>query len=70
MSGMSRKVTYIKMKIFYGFLFRSEILFRTTRELEYYFFPGFNNSLYDTKTESDFFFHTLQPGSTYWDRAA
>ena len=40
----------------YGFLFRSEILFRTTRELEYYFFPGFNNSLYDTKTESDFFF--------------
>jgi hypothetical protein len=49
----------------YGFLFRSEICFRTTRELEYYFFlsciariffPEFNIRLYDKNSESDFVF--------------
>ena len=45
----------------YGFLFRSEIFFRTTRELEYFFlsrnlFPEFNIGLYDKNSESDFFF--------------
>jgi hypothetical protein len=46
----------------YGFLFRSEIFFRTTRELEYYFFlsrsiffPEFNIRLYDKNSESDYF---------------
>jgi hypothetical protein len=51
----------------YGFLFRSEICFRTTRELEYLFFlsskvriffPEFNIRLYDKNSESDFFFFT------------
>ena len=49
----------------YGFLFRSEIIFRITRELEYLFilsrkapnfFPEFNIRLYDKNSESDFFF--------------
>ena len=49
----------------YGFLFRLEFFFRTTRELEYLFFlsrkaqiffPEFNIRLYDKYTESDFFF--------------
>jgi hypothetical protein len=31
----------------YVFLFRSEFFFRTTRELEYFFFPQFNIRLYD-----------------------
>jgi hypothetical protein len=39
----------------YVFLFRSEFLFRTTRELKY-FFPEFNIGLYDKNSESDFFF--------------
>jgi hypothetical protein len=47
------------------FLFRSEIIFRTTGELEYFiffvtqsaiFFPEFNIRLYDKNSESDFFF--------------
>jgi hypothetical protein len=47
------------------FMFRSEIFFRTTRELEYLFhlshtarifFPEFNIRLYDKNSESDFFF--------------
>ena len=49
----------------YGFLFRSEFFFRTTRELEYlfflsrkaqFFFPEFNIRLYDKNSESNFFF--------------
>jgi hypothetical protein len=49
----------------YGFLFRLEIFFRTTRELEYLFFlsrearffsPEFNIRLYDKNCESDYFF--------------
>ena len=53
----------------YGFLFRSEILFRTTRELEYLFFlsrrariffPEFNIRLYDKNSESDYFFFLHQ----------
>ena len=38
-----------------GFMFRSEIFFRTTRELEL-FFPDLNIRLYDKISESDFFF--------------
>ena len=44
----------------YGFLFRSEICFRTTQELEYLFFPEFNIRLYDRNSESDFFFFLHQ----------
>jgi hypothetical protein len=48
----------------YGFLFRSEYFFRTTQELEYFFFvaqsanffPLFNIRLYDKNSESDYFF--------------
>jgi hypothetical protein len=45
-------------------LFRSEIIFRTTQELEYlfslsgkaqFFFPEFNIRLYDKNSESDYF---------------
>ena len=48
----------------YGFLFRSEFFFRTTRELEYLFFlsrkariffPEFHIRLYDKNSESDYF---------------
>ena len=48
----------------YGFLFRSEFIFRKTQELEYLFFlshnariffPKFNIRLYDKNSESDFF---------------
>ena len=47
------------------FLFRSEKIFRTTQELEYFFFwrakreiffPESNIRLYDKNSESDFFF--------------
>jgi hypothetical protein len=53
----------------YGFLFRSEICFRTTQELEYLFFlsrkagiffPEFNIRLYDKNSESDYFFFLHQ----------
>jgi hypothetical protein len=53
----------------YGFLFRSEIFFRTTQELEYYFFcrakrkfffPEFNIMLYDKNSESDYFFSSTK----------
>ena len=53
----------------YGFLFRSEIFFRTTQELEYLvflsckvriFFPEFNIRLYDKNSESDYFFFLHQ----------
>ena len=49
----------------YGFLFRSEIFFRTTQELEYlfflsrkaqFYFPEFNIRLYDKNSESEYFF--------------
>ena len=48
----------------YGFMFRSEKKFRTTRELEYLFFlsrkarnffPEFNIRFYDKNSESDYF---------------
>ena len=46
------------------FFFRSEIFFRTTQELEYFFlsrkaqnfFPEFNIRLYDKNSESDYYF--------------
>ena len=50
-------------------MFRSEICFRTTRELEYLFFlsrkarnffPEFNIRLYDKNSESDYFFFLHQ----------
>jgi hypothetical protein len=53
----------------YGFLFRSEFLFRTIRELEYLFFlsrkarnflPESNIRLYDKNSESDYFFFLHQ----------
>jgi hypothetical protein len=53
----------------YGFLFRSEIFFRTTQELEYLFFlsreagiffPEFNIRLYDKNSESDYLFFLHQ----------
>jgi hypothetical protein len=49
----------------YGFLFRSEFFFLTTRELEYlflvaqsaiFFFTEFNIRLYDKNSESHYFF--------------
>ena len=52
----------------YGFLFRSEIFLRTTRELEYLFFlsrkalkkiPEFNIRLNDKNSESDYNFFFL-----------
>ena len=59
----------------YGFLFRSEICFRTTRELEYlffmsrkalmFFFPEFNIRLYDKNSESDYLFFP-PPKSEYF----
>ena len=60
----------------YGFLFRSEIFFRTTQELEYLFFllreariffPEFNIRLYDKNFESDYFFFP-PPKSEYFFR--
>ena len=53
----------------YGFLFRSEIFFRTTQELEYLFFlsrkarnffPEFNIMLYDKNSESYYFFSSTK----------
>ena len=53
----------------YGFLFRSEFFFRTTRELEYLFFlsrkagnffPESNIRLYDKNSESDYYFFLHQ----------
>ena len=52
-----------------GFLFRSEIFFQTTQELEYLFFllrkvrnffPEFNIRLYDKNSESDYIFFLHQ----------
>ena len=56
------------------FLFRSEICFRTTQELEYLFFlspearnfiPEFNIRLYDKNSESDYLFFP-PPKSEYF----
>ena len=44
----------------HGFLFCSEIFFRTTRELEYLFFSEFNIRLYDKNSESDYFFSSTK----------
>jgi hypothetical protein len=53
----------------YGFLFRSDFFFRTTRELEYlfclsrkaqFFLPEFNIRLYDKNSESDYLFFLHQ----------
>jgi hypothetical protein len=53
----------------YGFLFRSEFFFRTTQELEYYFFlsrkaqiffPKCNIWLYDKNSKLDYFFFLHQ----------
>ena len=61
-------------RITYGFLFRSEFFFRTTRELEYLFFlsrkariffPEFNIRLYDKNSESDYSFFP-PPKSEYF----
>jgi hypothetical protein len=58
----------------YGFLFRSEFIFRTTQESEYLFslsrkarifFPEFNIRLYDKNSESDYFFFP-PPKSEYF----
>ena len=44
----------------YGFMFRSEIFFRTTLELEYFVFFQNLTLGYMTKTESDYFFFLHQ----------
>ena len=55
----------------YGFLFRSEFVFRTTQELfilsrkARIFFPEFNIRLYDKNSESDYFFFP-PPKSEYF----
>ena len=58
----------------YGFLFRSEIFFRTTQELEYLFFLSrkarnffsvFHIRLYDKNSESDYIFFP-PPKSEYF----
>jgi hypothetical protein len=54
----------------YGFLFRSELFFLTTQELEYIFkvrifFPEFNIMLYDKNSVSDYFFFP-PPKSEYF----
>jgi hypothetical protein len=58
-------VQIIETSIFNGFLFRSEIFFRTTQELEYLFFLSLKariffsriqHYLYNKYSESDFFF--------------
>ena len=55
--------------IMHGFLFRSEFFFRTTQELEYYFFLSrnarkifqeFNIRLCDKNSESDYLFFLYQ----------
>ena len=55
----------------YGFLFRSELFFRTTQEFEYliflsrkaqFFFPEFNIRLYDKNSESGYSFFSATLG--------
>jgi hypothetical protein len=59
----------------YGFLFRSEIIFRTTQELDFFYFgcakrkffsPEFNISLYDKNSESDYFFFLHQNQNIFY----
>ena len=66
--------TLSKGPTIYGFLFRSEICFRTTQELEYcfflsrvaqFFFPEFNIRLYDKNSESDYYLFPA-PNSEYF----
>ena len=61
----------------YGFLFRSELFFRTTRELEYLFFLSriarnlfleFNIRLYDKNSESDYFFFLHQNQNIFLEK--
>jgi hypothetical protein len=47
------------------FLFRSDNFFRTTQELEFFFFQEFNIRLYDKSSESDYFFFP-PPKSEYF----
>jgi hypothetical protein len=49
----------------YGYLFRSEFFFWTTRELEFIFFPEFNIRLYNKNSESDYYFFP-PPKSEYF----
>ena len=66
MQTISLRDRSFNLKGGYGFLFRSEIFFRTTQELEYlYFFPEFNIRLYDKNSESDYFFFS-PPKSEYF----
>ena len=59
----------------YGFLFRSEIFFRTTVRIFFFFlsrkarnvFPEYNRRLYDKNSESDYFFFP-PPKSEYFFR--
>jgi hypothetical protein len=52
----------------YGFLFCSEMFFRTTQEFDLFcfvvqsanFFPEFNIRLYDKNSESDYFFFSTK----------
>ena len=44
----------------YGFLFRSDIFFWTTRVRIFFFGPEFNIRLYDKNSESDFFFSSTK----------
>ena len=48
----------------YFFLFRSEILFRTTRELEYFFFLQNLTLSYKTKTLNQIIFFFLHQNQT------
>ena len=68
------RIAYLTCRRGYGFLFRSKIFFRTTPELEYYFFfvvqsanflPEFNIRLYDKNSESDYYFFP-PPKSEYF----
>ena len=53
----------------YGFLFHSEILFRTTQELEYFsFFSKINIRLYDKNSESDYFFSLHQNQNIFFQQ--
>jgi hypothetical protein len=61
----------------YGFLYRSEICFQTTQELEYLFFlwrkariffPILNIRLYDKNSESDYFFFLHQNQNIFFQQ--
>ena len=58
----------------YGFLFCSEMFFRTTQEFDLFcfvvqsaiFFPEFNIRLYDKNSESDYFFFLHQNQNNFF----